>query len=216
MFRKLFPALVVALFSYALAGCGQDEPVPPSSDNSSMKATAPCPTGWLGPYTTTVKVVLECDDEDVPVTVTYCIPGKGLIPLTQYKITSVSGVPDECIFWANDMREIGRKLIEQNPAKFVCGDECPFIFPQWSVGWAHCWFGQGSEEKGLEFFPCNPDPNAEACVDLYHVCCACDGSLTPYYQGSTPSGVFCDESSGDPGCLNACPDPKPTEPVQCP
>ena len=40
MFRKLFPALVVVLFSYALTGCGDDDPVdPPSPDNPSMRAT---------------------------------------------------------------------------------------------------------------------------------------------------------------------------------
>ena len=179
-----------------------------------MKATAPCPTGWLGPFMTTVKVTLQCGDDEfrtVPVTVTYCIPGKGLIPSTQYKITSVTGVPVGCTFWPIDMREIGRKLIEKNPENFGCGDECPTIFPQWLLGWAHCWF-----EQGGDYFPCNPDPNAEFCVDLYHVCCDCDGSLTPYYQGSTPSGAFCDESSGDPGCLNRCPAPDPIEPVQCP
>ncbi|MCE2504427.1 MAG: hypothetical protein J4G05_10275 [Chlorobi bacterium] len=106
-----------------------------------MKATAPYPTGWLGPFMTTVKVTLQCGFPEEPqlvtLTVTYCIPGEGFIPTTQYKITSVTGVPVGCTFWPDDMREIGRKLIEQNPAKFVCGDECPFIFPQWSVGWAH-------------------------------------------------------------------------------
>ena len=40
MLRKLFPALMIALFSYALTGCGDDDPVdPPSPDNPSMRAT---------------------------------------------------------------------------------------------------------------------------------------------------------------------------------
>ncbi|MCE2502895.1 MAG: hypothetical protein J4G05_02375 [Chlorobi bacterium] len=40
MLCKLFPALMIALFSYALTGCGDDDPVdPPSPDNPSMRAT---------------------------------------------------------------------------------------------------------------------------------------------------------------------------------
>ena len=36
-----------------------------------MKATAPCPTGWLGPFMTTVDVTLLCGYEDEPVTVAF-------------------------------------------------------------------------------------------------------------------------------------------------
>ena len=180
---------------------------------SPSQVEAQCPTGWNGPFTTTINVVLDCGSPTlVPLTVTYCTPGSGVGPSRQYKITGVSGVPATCTFTGDDMREIGKKLIVNNPANFGCNGSCPIVMPQWVVGWQSCWYPDVSEE-GVEWIPCDSNPDAESCVYLYHVCCACDGTLTPFYKGSTPPGS-CD--SPNPNCVGLRPALGTPQTVNCP
>lgn len=183
----------------------------------TSKTFAQCPTGWTGPYTTTITINLFCGSPPVltptTLTVTYCIPGGGIGPSTQYKITKVDGIPNGCTFDGQSMRDLGKEIIRKNPANFTC-QGCPVAYPNWQVSWATCW--EYVNNGGvLDWKPCNPSPDAEFCQDLYIVCCKCNGTLTPYYQSSTSSTDACQDPLA-PNCQSFCPGPGITETVQCP
>lgn len=185
----------------------------------SSESQAQCPTGWLGPYTTTISVVLDCGSPPTPtpktLTVTYCIPGPGIGPSTQYRITKVAGSLAGCGNDISILRKVGRELIRSNPAGFSCSGACPIATPNWQATWQTCWKPFKINGVVLYWEPCSTSPNAETCMDQYIVCCRCDGTLVPFYQNSTSSTDACYDSS-DPECVSRCPAPAAPEPVVCP
>lgn len=179
-------------------------------------ASAQCPTGWTGIGTTTLNIMLLCGSPPVPITITisvdYCTPGPDIVPQTQYKVKEVRGVPAGCTFDGLALRAIARALIRTNPEGFSCEGICPSLFPTWQTSWNNCWKSIPAGNGTLQWVVCNTSPAAEACLDLYAVCCKCNGTLIPFYQGSQPSTGSC---SDDPACTYMCPGPAPVEPVTC-
>ena len=190
---------------------------------------AQCPVGWLGPFSATMNVTLNCGGVAtvVPATVFFCIPGPGIIPQTQYMITSISQIPPfstPCIVDSTTFEQLGRDLITINPAGYTCSPNCPNLFPQFNVTKGGCWKevvtrnGQG-KIIGIDYVACT-GPAAHACSDYYIVCCEAgvdgicgtiDDVLTPFYQGSSTP-----ECAEPLPCYGVCSSGgRAPEPVQC-
>lgn len=164
---------------------------------------AQCPTGFLGPFTTTMTVP-SCPG--VAIQVKYCIPGPTVFPSNQYHILQVT-IPtgSGCVLTGQKMREIAKILITQNPIGLTCKN-CPEIITSFQVSWGTCW----TEING-QWDPC-PAGASQGCADLFQICCRCDGTLTPFYQGTATS----DQCEYQTGCTTMCPGVQPPEPVVCP
>lgn len=175
---------------------------------TTYSGLAQCPTGFAGPFTTTITVVLPPPCGTTTVQVEYCVGSTYIGPVSQYRITKVtivsSGTP--CVIDGANMRIIAKALIENNPAGLNCAGNCPTVIPIMKVGWGNC----GHTVNGV-WEPC-PSAANDGCGDLYEICCRCDGTLRAFYKGSSPS----DQCEYETGCTTMCPPAGTPEPTQCP
>lgn len=173
---------------------------------SAPSLQAQCPTGFLGPFTTTMTVP-SCPG--VTMQVKYCIPGPTVFPSNQYHILQVT-IPtgSGCALTGQKMREIAKVLIAQNALGLTCNGNCPAILGAVQVSSATCW--TVNQETG-EADPCPVGAN-QGCADLFQVCCRCDGTLTAFYQATVAS----DQCEYETGCTTLCSGPSAPDPVVCP
>lgn len=193
MRRYVVPLLVVVCFAF----------------KSESSLFAQCQPGFTGPYTTTMTVTTNCGATLVQVT--YCKAGPGTWPPYEYQITGtvvLSPSGSGCQITGGVMREIARKLIQQNPGGFSCSPNCPQIIPVFKIGWGTCW----RQLPGTDTWEPCPTPANQGCLDYFAVCCRCDGSLTAFYQGSGGS----DQCEYETGCTTMCAPPAAAEPIVCP
>ena len=185
------------------------------------QASAQCPPGYVGPYTTTL-TVMSPTCGPIVVTVSYCHTGPTLSPPT-YWINSISttatgpgGTPcvDGIVF-----RNVGRALIETNAGGFVqCVPGCWQI--QHNTAWATCYREYTDAQGVTHYVMCGAA--TQGCGDSYIICCdpgsdgecgtSDDGPPTAYIV----SGGASDEcGSGDPECKSYCPPPPTPENPPC-
>lgn len=168
---------------------------------------AQCPSGWIS-GTTTMAVTLSCGPAVVQVT--YCRPGPLIFPKEQYRIVGINilspGPGMGCTIDGTVLRAIGKQLIIQNPSGFNCQGSCPVLLGMFTVSYGAC-----MKEISPGIFETCPQVAAEGCADGYLVCCRCNGTLTPYYQGSGPS----DQCEYEWGCITTCAPQGPIEPAVC-
>lgn len=193
--------------------------------SNPINVRAQCPTGYVGPLTTTMTVWSPTCGTNINITVEYCYTGSGVSPQGYYisKISTTSIGPGgiSCIDGAV-LREAGRNLIQSNPAGFTCPSGCPSSNFQLRATWAVCHRTYQDPGTGewitIPCFVAN-----EGCADVFKICCqpgpdatcgTSDDIFTAYYLTTIQSDQ-CSEPD-EQVCSLSCPSVDPPEPFVCP
>lgn len=207
-----------------------------TADTVRYKSQYNCGNGW--PSDSLIMTMeLSCRGGQLDTfAVHYCFPDPRdtVYPKEQYLIRAITDLKDTCTFTAEEMREIGRKLLEANPQCFPCSMRCnpwckahpecpcPALYPEWRASWSSCFrkfavLGSNDDTLSFGFVACGA---AGVCTDLYHVCCDSIDSVTYKINPHIVASVYteeCKSKDGTPifGCDPVCagPPPSPNPPL---